>query len=500
MSMAVRPPSPPTSRRIRRRPAAALAVLALAAAAAGPAAAANHDVQVRDFSFVPASLTIQAGDTVTWTNIGNFAHNVRANNLSFRCANGCDGQGGNGTPALGWSFTRTFNDPGEIGYHCQLHGTIQGAGMAGTITVQGAPDQPGALRFASANPSVGEGGGQATITVQRINGDDGAVSVQYATGGGSSTASAGNDYTPASGTLNWADNDDAPKTFTVPILEDSADEPNETVRLTLSNPTGGAALGSPSTATLTITDNDDSGPGPSAGSLRFSVGAQNVAEGGGPATVVVQRVGGTAGAVSVQYASANGTAAAGDDYTAVSGTLSWSGGDGANKSFQVPVLDDGDTEDDETFTVALSAPTGGAALGTPSTQTLTVLDDDGAVPGPCIEGDHTLCLLGERFRVEVTFTPPGGVEQPANAIPFTDRAGMFWFFNPNNIEMLVKMQNACNAPPLAPNYWVFFAATTNVQFRVTVTDTDAVLARRYSNPQGTVALPVADTQAFATCP
>ena len=57
-----------------------------------------------------------------------------------------------------------------------------------------------------------------------------------------------------------------------------------------------------------------------------------------------------------------------------------------------------------------------------------------------------------------------------------------------------------NAPPLAPNYWVFFAATTNVQFRVTVTDTDAVLARRYSNPQGTVALPVADTQAFATCP
>jgi hypothetical protein len=240
------------------------------------------------------------------------------------------------------------------------------------------------------------------------------------------------------------------------------------------------------------------GGGPSPGSLRFSVAAQSVQEGGGSATVSVQRVNGTSGAVSVQYASADGSATGGGDYTPVSGTLNWGSGDSATKSFQVPILDDGDVESDETVAMTLSAPTGGASLGSPSSQTLTILDDDSAEPGPCIEDDHTLCLLGGRFRVEVVFTPPGGVEQPANAVPFTDRAGMFWFFNENNIEMLVKMQNACI--PQFNRFWVFFAATTNVEFHVTVTDTDAVQEKRYDNPQGMVALPVADTQAFATCP
>lgn len=123
----------------------------------------------------------------------------------------------------------------------------------------------------------------------------------------------------------------------------------------------------------------------------------------------------------------------------------------------------------------------------------------GAEPvADCIQDDDTLCLLGGRFKVEVVFRPPGGTTQPANAIPFTDRAGMFWFFNENNIEMLVKMQNACVAP--FNRYWVFFAATTNVEFTVRVTDTDTGQTNPYSNPQGMVALPVADTQAFATCP
>ena len=240
------------------------------------------------------------------------------------------------------------------------------------------------------------------------------------------------------------------------------------------------------------------GGGPSAGSLRFSVAAQNVQEDGGAATVSVQRASGTAGAVSVHYASADGTATGGSDFTPVSGTLNWAAGDAAAKSFQVPILDDGDAEGSETLTLALSSPSGGATIGTPSSQTVTILDDDSVEPGPCIEDDHTLCLLGDRFRVEVTFTPPGGVEQPANAIPFTDRAGMYWFFNEANIEMLVKMQNACI--PAFNRYWVFFAATTNVEFHVTVTDTVALVAKHYDNPQGMVALPQADTQAFETCP
>ena len=82
----------------------------------------------------------------------------------------------------------------------------------------------------------------------------GAVSVQYATVRGS--AQPGQDYTAASGTLNWADGDMANKTFTVPITNDTVFEGNETVNLTLSNPTGGATLGSQSTALLTIQDDN----------------------------------------------------------------------------------------------------------------------------------------------------------------------------------------------------------------------------------------------------
>ncbi|MGH6693211.1 MAG: Calx-beta domain-containing protein, partial [Gammaproteobacteria bacterium] len=131
-----------------------------------------------------------------------------------------------------------------------------GGGNGDNIIVKFAPasTSPGALRFSASTYSVGEGGGQATMTVNRVNGSTGAVGVGYATSNG--TAAAGSDYTAKTGTLSWAAGDTAAKTFTVPVTNDSAVEPNETINLTLSAPTGGATLGSPSTAVLTITDND----------------------------------------------------------------------------------------------------------------------------------------------------------------------------------------------------------------------------------------------------
>lgn len=78
--------------------------------------------------------------------------------------------------------------------------------------------------------------------------------MSYATSNG--TATAGSDYTAMSGTLSWADGDTSNKTFYIPLLDDSSYEGDETVNLTLSNPTGLAILGSPSSAVLTITEND----------------------------------------------------------------------------------------------------------------------------------------------------------------------------------------------------------------------------------------------------
>ncbi len=120
----------------------------------------------------------------------------------------------------------------------------------GTCTIIDA-SEAGAFQFSQAAFTVQENGSTATITVERVNGFFGAVSVDYATSDG--TATAGSDYTAASGTLNFA-NGETHQTFTVTILNDAVQEGDETVNLTISNPTGGATIGSPSHATLTIQD------------------------------------------------------------------------------------------------------------------------------------------------------------------------------------------------------------------------------------------------------
>ena len=108
--------------------------------ASASALAADWPVNVGDpngLTFAPAVLNIAAGDTVTFTNGGGF-HNATSDAgavTAFRCANGCDGDGGNGAPSsTAWSATVTFPTPGTIGYHCEIHGAA-GQGMFGTINV-----------------------------------------------------------------------------------------------------------------------------------------------------------------------------------------------------------------------------------------------------------------------------------------------------------------------------------------------------------------------------
>jgi hypothetical protein len=100
--------------------------------------------------------------------------------------------------------------------------------------------------------SVGEGDRTAVITVVRSGNPTIPASVRYATSNG--TATAGADYTTATGTLSFAANETS-KTFAIPITQDAAIEANETINLTLSNPTGGQ-LGTRSAGVLTILDDD----------------------------------------------------------------------------------------------------------------------------------------------------------------------------------------------------------------------------------------------------
>ena len=111
----------------------------------------------------------------------------------------------------------------------------------------------GGLQFSSPTYGTQQNSNSATITVNRAGGSTGAVQIGYATTTGG-TAIVGQDYTAASGTLNWANGDATAKTFNIAILNNSQTGTNRTVFLTLSNATGGAYIGSPSDAVLTITN------------------------------------------------------------------------------------------------------------------------------------------------------------------------------------------------------------------------------------------------------
>ncbi|HET6974899.1 MAG TPA: SBBP repeat-containing protein [Pyrinomonadaceae bacterium] len=109
------------------------------------------------------------------------------------------------------------------------------------------------------------------------------------------------------------------------------------------------------------------------GSVQFTVNSIQVIEDLGVLSVTVQRTGGTTGSLSVDYATSDGTAIAGQDYTAVSGTLNFGHGE-TSKTIQIPILDDGTTEQDEKFTLALRNPSTLEALGSPSTLDITLQD------------------------------------------------------------------------------------------------------------------------------
>ncbi|MEO7558568.1 MAG: Calx-beta domain-containing protein [Gammaproteobacteria bacterium] len=222
------------------------------------------------------------------------------------------------------------------------------------------------LQFSNANYSVTEGTATATVAVTRSGSSTGSASVNYASSDG--TATAGSDYTASSGTLSFAAGE-LSKTFTVPITDDTLVESSESVNLSLTAPTG-ATLGSPDTAVLTIADNDSGGSTTTA-TVNFNSSAFGGTE-GTAVVITVYRATSSAGAFSVDYSTSNGTAIAGSDYTATSGTLRWANGEVGSKTFTVPLLQDGVSEPKESINMALSNPTNGATLGSTSTAILYI--------------------------------------------------------------------------------------------------------------------------------
>ena len=117
-------------------------------------------------------------------------------------------------------------------------------------------------------------------------------------------------------------------------------------------------------------------------------------------------------------------------------------------------------------------------------------------PGACVAGNNTLCLNQGRFKVELDFMTQDQRGGQATANDLTDDTGYFTFFNPNNVEIVVKTLDACTT---FDRFWVFAAGLTNVEATLKVVDTQTGQAKCYSNPLNNPFQPIQDTDAFATC-
>jgi len=221
------------------------------------------------------------------------------------------------------------------------------------------------IQFSSANYSVNEGDGSATITVTRSGNSVGEVSVVCSTTDGSATAPA--DYTSVSQTLTWLNGQSGSQDCEVPIIDDSDDESDETVNLQLSSPSGNAIIGAQDTAVLTIVDNDEAGT-----TVTVTATDANAAEPNNSGEFTVWR-NGTAQSLTVTYNVA-GTATGGNDYTALSGSVTIAANE-ASATITVDLLDDSLVEGDETVIVILTN-SSNYTVGSPDSASVLIADDD----------------------------------------------------------------------------------------------------------------------------
>jgi hypothetical protein len=234
--------------------------------------------------------------------------------------------------------------------------------------------------------------------VKRTAGSSGSVSVKcHRTGG---TASTVTDFDSTDVTITFPGGNTSNHSCSIPILDDGTPESAKTATFSLQLVSVGT-IGSQGTTTLTIYDDDGTG------TIQFSSPTYLVNENAGSVTVQVTRSAGSTGSANVDYATSNGTALAGADYTGVSGTLHFITGD-LSETFVIPILDDAIFEGSQTVNLTLSDPQGGT-LGVNDTAVLTILDDE--VTGPTVTsvvpgsgttaGTNTVTINGSNF-VNVT--------------------------------------------------------------------------------------------------
>ena len=239
-----------------------------------------------------------------------------------------------------------------------------GPGTAAETTATPTAGGGGTPTLRISDVTVGEAAGTARLTVTLSATSSEIVRVGWTTANAS--AQAGSDYTAGSGTLTFPPNTTTQQ-VQVSITNDTDDENTESFTVRLNNPEG--ATISDGSGQVTILDNDGGGGTPS-----LAIGNAGGSEGAGNLSVPVTLTNGGSGTVTVNWATENGSATAGQDYRAANGTLTFSPGE-AVKNITVSIIDDTDDENTESFTVRLSAAQGATIAD--ATGQITIADNDG---------------------------------------------------------------------------------------------------------------------------
>ena len=327
-----------------------------------------------------------------------------------------------------------------------LHGPGDGGatfGISNTVVRLINPNFPGYLTLSATNYLGSQAAGFINFVVNRVAGNLGTITVQYATTNGP-TATNGVDFVGTTNTLQWNTGDASPRIIAIPLINTGMVGPNKQFGVALLNPTLNTTnwpqlfyVGTPPSNSIVkaamVISNDNS-----YGAFRFSAPGYIVNESGGYATITVLRNGGIAGPVSVNFATGNGAnTTAGLNYIATNGTLVFAANQSA-ASFNVTVRDDG-VQDPTNFyfNVTLSNPTN-AVMGSPSSAIVNIVDAEtynrppGSPDGtfnPGMNGDVLALTLQPNGQILAggSFTYVNGVPENSiarlNADGSLDRAG-----------------------------------------------------------------------------
>ena len=234
-----------------------------------------------------------------------------------------------------------------------------------TYTINDNDNAP-VVDFNTTSSSGAESSSSKALTVDLSAASSQDVTVDYAVTG--TASGSGTDYTLANGTLTISAGSTSGTITIASIVNDSLDEPNETVIVTLSSPSN-ATLGSDSVHTYTITDNDD------APVVDFNSTSSSGAESVSSANLTVDLSAASSLDVTVNYAVTGTATGSGTDYTLANGTLTISAGSTSGTISIASIVDDSIDEANETVIVTLSSPNN-ATLGSDDVHTYTITDND----------------------------------------------------------------------------------------------------------------------------